>query len=107
LYLAHRAIERPTPSMQLKAAISFAKRGLTGLLLIAAGITLAIIFNKRSAYSADIKQDMYLLASLLAVGGTSLFGSYVKQRSFQDMKQELFATGFMMVTLVLLSLTNN
>ena len=93
--------------MQPKAAISFAKRGLTGLLLIAVGITLAIVFNKRSAYSADLRQYMYLLALLLAVGGTSLFGSYVQQRSFKDMKQELFAIGLMMVTLVLLSLTNN
>ena len=92
--------------MQPKAAISFAKRGLTGLLLIAAGITLGIVFNKHSAYTDAVKHLLYYLALLLAVGGCSLVSSYVHQRSFKAMKKELLASGFMVATLVLISLTN-
>jgi hypothetical protein len=93
--------------MQPKAAISFAKRGLTGLLLIAAGITLSIVFNKHSAYADELKRFMYLFAVLLAVGGSCLVSSYVKQRSFKNMKTELLTSGVLLATLVLLSLTNN
>jgi hypothetical protein len=93
--------------MQPKAAISFVKRGLPGLLLLAAGITLAIIFNKHSAYADEIKRLIYPLALVLAIGGCSFVGSYVQQRAFSNMKQELFALGFMVATLVLINLNHS
>lgn len=92
--------------MQPKATISFAKRGLAGILLIAVGLTLSIVFNKHSAYTAELKQLMYPLALVLAVGGSSLLSSYVQQRSFKNMKTELLATGVLLATLVLVSLSN-
>jgi hypothetical protein len=93
--------------MPPKAAIFFTKRGLTGLLLIAAGITLGIVFNKHSAYTDGVKHLMYSLALVLAVGGGCLVSSYVHQRSFKDMRQELYVMVFMVTTLVLISLTNS
>jgi uncharacterized membrane protein HdeD (DUF308 family) len=93
--------------MQLKATISFVKRGLPGLLLLAAGIALGIMFNKHSAYPDEIKRLVYALALVLAVGGCSCVGSYVQQRAFKDMKRELFALGFMVATLVLINLNHS
>jgi hypothetical protein len=93
--------------MQPKDAISFVKRGLTGLLLIATGITLSIVFNRHSSYADEVKHLTYPFAVLLAVGGSCLLSSYVQQRSFKSMKTELLAAGVLLATLVLLSLTNN
>jgi hypothetical protein len=93
--------------MQRNATISLAKRGLTGLLLIAAGITLSIVFNKHSAYADELKRLTYLVAVLLAVGGSCLVSSYVQQRPFKSMKTELLAAGVLLATLLLLSLTNS
>jgi hypothetical protein len=92
--------------MQPKATISFVKRGLSGLLLIVVGLTLSIVFNKHSAYAAELKRFLHPLALLLAVGGSSLVSSYVRQRSFKNMKTELLATGVLLATLVLVSLSN-
>ena len=87
--------------MQSKPTISFAQRGLTGLLLMAAGLALALVFKQRSPWPAEVKQLTYPLALVLGVGGTVLLSSYVRQRPLSAMKQELLAATLIVVVLVL------
>ncbi len=87
--------------MQPQATISFTKRGLTGLLLIAAGLILALVFKQRSPWPAEVKQLIYPLALALGVGGTQLLGSYVRQRPFAAMRKELLAAGLIVFVLAL------
>lgn len=87
--------------MQPKATISFAQRGLTGLLLMAAGLTLAVVFKQSSPWPAEAKQLAYPLALVLGVGGSQLLGSYVRQRPLAAMKKELLAAALVVAVLVL------
>ncbi|MGI4740168.1 MAG: hypothetical protein ACRYG7_33780 [Janthinobacterium lividum] len=83
------------------SSLSFVRRGLPSLLLIAAGITLAILFRDSSAWPADTKQLVYPLAQVLGVGGCMLFGSFVQQRPLHTMKQELASAAVIVLVLVL------
>jgi hypothetical protein len=87
--------------MQPKASISFAQRGLTGLLLMAAGLALALVFKQRSPWPAEVKQLAYPLALVLGVGGSQLLGSYVRQRPFAAMRKELLAAALIVLVLAL------
>ncbi len=93
--------------MNSSASLSFWRRGLPGLLLMAAGITLSIVFRNSSAWSAEtelLKLLMYALALVLGVGGTNLFGSYVRQRPLSTMKTELISSALMVVVLLVAKL---
>ncbi|MGI4887223.1 MAG: hypothetical protein ACRYFR_19885 [Janthinobacterium lividum] len=87
--------------MQSKATVSFTRRGLTGLLLMAAELTLALVFKQRSSWPAEVKQLAYPLALVLGVGGSQLLGSYVRQRPLGAMKKELLATVLIVAVLAL------
>ncbi|AMR28135.1 hypothetical protein A0257_14255 [Hymenobacter psoromatis] len=86
--------------MQPGFSISFVRRGLPALLLIAAGIALSIVFKKSSAWPAETKLLMYALALVLGVGGTTLFGSYVRQRPLSSMKTQLISSALMVAILL-------
>jgi len=87
------------------SSLSFARRGLPALLLIAAGITLAILFRNASAWPTETKQLVYPLAQVLGVGGCMLFGSFVQQRPLHTMKQELACAALIVIVLVLTKLS--
>ncbi len=88
--------------MQPKTSISFASRGLTGLLLIASGLIMCFVFRQRSAWGPEAKQLMFPLALVLAVGGGNLLSSYVQQLPFKAMKTELLASVVGVATLLVL-----
>jgi uncharacterized membrane protein len=91
--------------MQPTSSLSFARRGLPALLLIGAGITLAILFRTASAWPTETKQLVYSLAQVLGVGGCMLFGSFVQQRPLYTMKQELMGATILVAVLVLAKLS--
>ena len=91
--------------MQPKATISFAQRGLPGLLLIAAGLIMCFVFRRSSAWGPEVKQLLFPLALVLAIGGSNLLSSYVQQRSFKTMKTELLASAVGVATLLALGWT--
>lgn len=84
------------------SSLSFRRRGLPGLLFIALGLTLSAIFRKSSAWPADTQHQLFLLALVLAVGGSNLLSNYVRPRPLTAMKTELFASLCLVVTLALL-----
>ena len=94
-----------TTAMLPKPTISFARRGLTGLLLIAAGLTMCFVFRRSSAWGLEVQQLLFPLALVLAVGGGNLLSSYMQQRSFKAMKTELLASAVIVGTLLLSSWT--
>lgn len=75
--------------MQPKPAITFLQRGLPGLLCIGFGLALCIVFRHSSPYPAEVKRLVFPVALVLALGGTPLVNSYVHQRPWQAMRQEL------------------
>lgn len=87
--------------MQPKATISFAKRGLIGLLLVATGLALALVFKQRSPWPAEAKQLTYPLALVLGMGGAVLLSSYVRQQPLRAMKTELLGAALIVLVLVL------
>jgi uncharacterized membrane protein YbjE (DUF340 family) len=89
-----------------KPLISFTKRGLPGLVLLALGLCLGLKLGQHSPWSAEVKSLVYPLALLLAVGGCNLVGSYVHQRSFHSMRKELLASAMVVVSLWLGSLAH-
>ena len=88
-----------------KPTISFAQRGLTGLLLITAGLTMCFVFRRSSAWGLGVQQLLFPLALVLAIGGGNLLSSYMQQRSFKAMKTELLASAVIVGTLLLSSWT--
>jgi uncharacterized membrane protein YbjE (DUF340 family) len=92
-------------AMLSKPPLSFTKRGLPGLLLIALGLVLGISLGQHNPFLVGEEQLAYLLALLLAVGGCSMVGSYVQQRPFHAMKKELLGLAVLVVSLWLGSLT--
>ena len=88
--------------MQPKLAISFQRRGLPGLLCIGLGLGLCFVFRHSSAWAADVKQPMYWLALLLAMGGFNLVSSYVWQKPWPAMQKELTASATMVGLLLVL-----
>lgn len=87
-----------------KPLLSFTKRGLPGLLLLALGLLLGLSLGRHSAWAVEAKPLVYPLALLLAVGGCNLVGSYVHQRPLHTMKKELLASAVIVVSLWLGSL---
>jgi hypothetical protein len=90
--------------MMYSSSLSFKRRGLPGLLLMAAGIMLSIVFRGSGAWPAEIKPFMYALALVLALGGCMLFGSFVQRRPLHTMKTELISVGLMVAVLLLTKL---
>ncbi|TDN40001.1 hypothetical protein A8B98_15445 [Hymenobacter sp. UV11] len=78
------------------------RRGLPALLLIATGIGLSVVFRKSSAWPADIQHMVFPVALVLAVGGSNLLSSYVRQRPLAAMKMELLSSLCLVATLLLL-----
>ena len=91
-------------SLHSKTTISFAKRGLPGLLGIGTGLLLTFIFKQRSAWPLEIKHVMLPVGLILAVGGGNLLSSYVQQRSLKDMPRELAGTALIVATMLLASI---
>ncbi len=81
--------------------ISFSKRGLLGLLLLALGLLVSFGVGRHSPLPPNMRQFAYPLALVLAVGGCSLVGSYVQQRPFRLLKTELLSLAVIVGTLVL------
>ena len=86
--------------MQPAFSSSFVRRGLPGLLLMALGITLSLVFRNSSAWPAETKLLMYALALVIGVGGTSLFASYVQQRPLSSMKTQLISSALLVAILL-------
>jgi hypothetical protein len=91
-------------SSPAKTAISFAKRGLPGLLGIFTGLLLTFIFKQRSAWPLEVKHIMLPLGLIIAVGGGNLLSSYVQQRPFKDMPRELACTALIVGTMLLVNI---
>ena len=87
-----------------KPLLSFTKRGLPGLLLIALGLLLGLSLGRHSSWLAGAERLVYPLALLLAVGGCCMVSSYVHQRPLYAMKKELLALTVLVVSLWLGSL---
>ncbi len=87
--------------MMYASPFSFGRRGLPALLLIAAGLALAIVFRKSSGWPVDSQRLAYPVALVLAVGGSVLFSSYVRQRPLSVMKIEMLSAVFLVATLLL------
>ncbi|MFD2218251.1 hypothetical protein [Hymenobacter bucti] len=85
--------------MLAKPLLSFTRRGLPGLLLLALGLLLGLSLGRHSSWAVEAKPLVYPLALLLAVVGCNLVGSYVHQRSLHTMKKELLASGLLVVSL--------
>lgn len=83
-------------------AISFWRRGLPALLFILGGVASSFIFRKSSAWPLDVKHLMFPTALLLAIGGSVLLSSYVRQRPLRTMKTELVSAGLLLATMLLL-----
>ncbi|TVT41245.1 hypothetical protein FNT36_07235 [Hymenobacter setariae] len=92
--------------MTSKPLVSFTKRGLPGLLLIALGLMLGLSLGRHSSWSVEVKPIVYPLALLLAVGGCNMIGSYIQQRPFRTMRTALLASTVLVVSLWLGSLTH-
>jgi hypothetical protein len=108
LYLGWRATLGLIPFSMItlsKPLLSFTKRGLPGLLLIALGLVLGISLGRHNSWLTGGEQLVYPLALLLAVGGCSMVGSYVHQRPFHAIKKELLGLAVLVVSLWLGSLT--
>ena len=88
--------------MQSSFSISFVRRGLPALLLIAAGIGLSIVFSKASAWPTATQHHLFSVALVLAVGGSNLLSSYVRQRPLATMKVKLLSSRCLVGTLALL-----
>jgi hypothetical protein len=86
--------------MQPKPTISFLRRGLPGLLCIAAGIGLTIAFRNSSLWNESVKQIVVPVALLLAVGGAPLVSSYVHQRPWRAMRHELLSVATLLTGLL-------
>lgn len=80
---------------------SFKWRGLVGVLLLFAGIVLAVTFRDSSQWPVPTKQLMYALALILGVGGSNLFGSFVHRRPLHTMKAQLLGSALMIVVLLI------
>ena len=87
--------------MAASTSQSFKWHGLAGALLLCTGLACGVVFKNASPWPADIKQLLYAVALVLAMGGCMLLGSFVQRRPLHAMKAELTACAFMLVTLVL------
>lgn len=87
-----------------KPLVSFTKRGLPGLLLLALGLLLGLRLGRHSTWAVEMKAFVYPLALVLAVGGCNMVGSYVQQRPFHTLRTELLASAVLVVSLWLGSL---
>ena len=92
--------------MQPKLAITFWQRGLPGVLCIFLGLGLCFVFRNSSPWPAEVKRLAYALALLLAVGGAPLVSSYVHQRSWRAMRNELLSLGALLAGLLGWQLTS-
>ena len=81
--------------------IRFKMRGLIGFFLIAAGISLAIIFKKDSLWADGTKGLMLACAYFCGIGGSALLTSYVQQSSFRQMKNTLAGMGLLLTVMLL------
>lgn len=83
---------------------SFKWRGLAGVLLLFAGIALAVTFRDSSPWPTQTKLLMYSLALVMGVGGSNLFGSFVYRRPLHTMKVQLLGSFLMIVVLIIAKL---
>ena len=107
MYLAWRAYLGLAPlamATSSKPLLSFTRRGLPGLLLLALGLLLGLSLGRHSSWLAGAEPAVYPLALLLAVGGCNLMGRYIQQRPLRTMKMELLSSAIIVASLWLSAL---
>jgi hypothetical protein len=92
--------------MQPKLAITFWQRGLPGVLCIFLGIGLCFVFRNSSPWPAEAKHLAYPLTLILAMSGAPLVSSYVHQRPWSAMRNELLGSGALLAGLLGWQLTS-
>lgn len=84
--------------------VRFKERGLSGIALIALGITLGIMFNKSSAWPTEAKTIALAVAQVSGAAGAAFFTSYVNQLTFRQMRTSLISLSFLTGLVLFLTL---
>ena len=79
-------------------------RGFAGIVLIALGIGLALVFKKTSDWPTEAHTQALTAACCAGIGGTALFSNYIHQLEFKQMKPALTGMAALLVTMLLLKL---
>ena len=90
--------------MLTESTSRFKMRGLLGVVLIASGIGLALVFKKGSNWPAEAKTLALAAAYCVAIGGAGLFSNCVYQLEFKQMKSTLMGLAVLLFTMLLLNL---
>ena len=97
-----RATIPPTRTMLAANNVTrFKMRGLIGLSLIAAGISLAIMFKKDSLWAYGTKGLMLACAYFCGIGGSALLTSYIQQSSLCQIKNTLAGMRLLLTVMLL------
>ena len=78
----------------------FKMRGLIGFCLIAAGISLAIIFKNDSLWADGTEGLMLACAYFCGIGGSALLTSYMQQSSLRQTKNTLASMGLLLTVML-------
>ena len=90
--------------MLTESTSRFKVRGLLGVVLIASGLGLALVFKKGSNWPAEAKTLALAAAYCAAIGGAGFFSSYVHQLEFKQMQSTLMGLAVLLFTMLLLNL---
>ena len=90
--------------MLTESTSRFKMRGLLGVVLIASGIGLALVFKKGSNWPTEAKTLALAAAYCAAIGGAGLFSCCVQQLEFNQMQSTLIGLAVLLFTMLLLNL---
>ena len=79
-------------------------RGFAGIVLIALGIGLALVFKKTSDWPTEAHTLALTAACCVGIGGAALFSNYIHQLEFKQMKPAMTGLAALLVTMLLLNL---
>ena len=90
--------------MVTTATSRFKIRGFAGIVLIALGIGLALVFKKTSDWPTEARTLALAVAYCAGIGGAALFSSYIHQLEFKQMKPALTDLAALLAMMLLLNL---
>jgi putative hemolysin len=90
--------------MVTTATSRFKIRGFAGIVLIALGIGLALVFKRTSDWPAEARTLALAVAYCAGIGGAAFFASYTQQLEYKQMKPALTGMAALLAMMLLLKL---
>ena len=90
--------------MVTTATSRFKIRGFAGIVLIALGIGLALVFKKTSDWPAEARTLALAVAYCAGIGGAAFFANYTHQLEFKQMRPALTGMAALLAIMLLLNL---